>query len=188
MDNREALLHCALDRFAARGYDGVGVQEIVECAGITKPTLYHYFGSKSGLLAALLESFHAPFIARLETACAYQGDLPLTLERIARCFFQFARDHPVYYRMHLGFSVAPPESEASRAVASWNERQRALIEAVFTQAVVQHGNMRGRQRLFAATLIGMINTCVGLWLNGTAPLDDDLLRSALRQFQHGIYS
>jgi TetR/AcrR family transcriptional regulator len=54
MDNRSALLTHALQLFAARGYDAVGVQEIVEAAGITKPTLYHYFGSKRGLLDTLL--------------------------------------------------------------------------------------------------------------------------------------
>lgn len=188
MDNRTLLLNCALELFASRGYDGVGVQEIVECAGVTKPTLYHYFGSKYGLLTELLESFHAPFIERLENACAYRGDLPYTLESIARCFFQFASENPVYYRLQLALYFAPPGSEASRAVAQWNERQHGLIEAVFAQAVVQHGNMRGRQRLFAATFTGLMNTCIGLWLNGYTRLDDELLRSALRQFQHGIYS
>ena len=55
MDNRSLILARALDLWAERGYDAVGVQEIVEAAGITKPTLYHYFGSKRGLLDALIE-------------------------------------------------------------------------------------------------------------------------------------
>ena len=50
MDNRELLLNTALELFHAKGYDAVGVQEIVEKAGVTKPTLYYYFGSKLGLL------------------------------------------------------------------------------------------------------------------------------------------
>ena len=33
MDNRSRLLECALDLFTARGYDAVGVQEIVDAAG-----------------------------------------------------------------------------------------------------------------------------------------------------------
>ena len=57
MDNRSNILSCALRLFATRGYDAVGVQEIVEAAGITKPTLYHYFGSKQGLLDALLKEY-----------------------------------------------------------------------------------------------------------------------------------
>ena len=43
MDNKETIMTCALDLFYARGYDGVGVQEIADAAGITKPTLYYYF-------------------------------------------------------------------------------------------------------------------------------------------------
>ena len=55
MDNREAILSEALHLFYVRGYDAVGVQEIVDAAGVTKPTLYYYFGSKKGLLESLFE-------------------------------------------------------------------------------------------------------------------------------------
>lgn len=55
MDNREKILRCALELFYHKGYDAVGIQEICQSAGITKPTLYHYFGSKYGLLEVLLE-------------------------------------------------------------------------------------------------------------------------------------
>ena len=48
MDNKEVLLQVALDLFHAKGYDAVGIQEIVDKAGVTKPTLYYYFGSKKG--------------------------------------------------------------------------------------------------------------------------------------------
>jgi len=54
MSNREKLLACALDLFAKRGFDAVGVQEVADAAGLKKPTLYYYFGSKSGLLQTLL--------------------------------------------------------------------------------------------------------------------------------------
>jgi len=54
--------------------------------------------------------------------------------------------------------------------------------------VREHGNMRERHQLYAAAFIGLLNTCIGLWLNGFAALDEDLLQRALKQFQHGIYS
>ena len=57
MDNRERILQCALELFYAKGYDAVGVQEIAQKAGITKPTLYYYFGSKYGLLETLLKNW-----------------------------------------------------------------------------------------------------------------------------------
>ena len=42
------------ESFYEKGYDAIGVQEIADAAGVTKPTLYHYFGSKYGLLQAVI--------------------------------------------------------------------------------------------------------------------------------------
>ena len=195
MDNRTAILNCALELFAARGYDAVGVQEIVEAAGITKPTLYHYFGSKQGLLKTLVDGYAEPFYQAVSQAADYhpsnpwgRGDLPGTLTALARAYFKFAVENPVYYRLQLAFYFAPSHSEAYQAVAWHNERQYQLVAGVFQAAVVQHGNMRGRHRLYAATFIGMLNTCIGLWLNGYGALDEALVQRAVHQFQHGIYS
>ncbi len=73
MDNRTNILSQALSLFAARGYEGVGVQEIVDAANITKPTLYHYFGSKEGLLTELLGSHFTPFLKDLQEADPISG-------------------------------------------------------------------------------------------------------------------
>ena len=62
MDNKENILECALHLFFKRGYDTVGVQEIAEVSGVTKPTLYYYFKSKNGLLKSLIEKKRIDFI------------------------------------------------------------------------------------------------------------------------------
>ena len=188
MDNRTTILNCALELFAARGYDAVGVQEIAEAAGITKPTLYHYFGSKQGLLKTLVDTYADPFYLAVSQAANYNGDLPRTLTALGRAYFKFALENPVYYRLQLAFYFAPDHNEAYQAVAGHNERQYQLVADVFQAAVAQHGNLRGRHRLYAATFTGILNTCIGLWLNGYGPLDEDLLQRVIHQFQHGIYS
>ena len=188
MDNRSEILNCALDLFANRGYDAVGVQEICEAARVTKPTLYHYFGSKHGLLKALVEQHHQPFNQAVELAAAYQGHLPNTLETLASAYFRFARENPLYVRLELAAYFAPRHSEAHQAVSAWNEQQHQTIEALFERATHEYGNMRGRHQLIAANFIGLMNTCIGLWLSGYAQLDETLLHSTLRQFQYGIYS
>ncbi|HEY9075629.1 MAG TPA: TetR/AcrR family transcriptional regulator [Anaerolineaceae bacterium] len=188
MDNRNQILKCALDLFAARGYAAVGVQEISETAGVTKPTLYHYFGSKQGLLAAVFEHYHTPFARSIQQASEYHGDLPLTLDRIAQAYFNFAMREPVYYRLLLGFVFSPREGDDCKMAEEVNARQFTAIEQVFIQAVHEHGNLRGRHRLYAATFIGLLNTCISLWLNGHSQLDETLRQRVLHQFQHGIYS
>src|SRR5262245_54215681 len=48
------IARVAAQLFATQGYDATAVREIVEAAGVTKPTLYYHYGSKEGLAQALL--------------------------------------------------------------------------------------------------------------------------------------
>jgi TetR/AcrR family transcriptional regulator len=54
--SRQRLLQSAAEIFDRKGYASSSVREIVEHAGVTKPVLYYYFGSKEGLLLAILET------------------------------------------------------------------------------------------------------------------------------------
>lgn len=188
MENREQLLAQALALFAARGYDAVGVQEIVMAAGVTKPTLYHYFGSKRGLLEALLESHFGPFERTLAAAVAYTGDLPLTLMRVAQAYFTFAQTTPAFYRLHLALYMAPSEAEARQVVSPYYLRQHTLLAEMFAQAATQHGNMRGRHARYALALRGMIDSYVLAVLDGHAVFSEALVYELVHQFSHGIYS
>lgn len=188
MENRERIAERALALFAARGYEAVGVQEICEAAGVTKPTLYHYFGSKEGLLDAVLGERFREMSRRLREAAEYRGDLPLTLTRVVQTLFAIARERPTFYRLHLALWFAPRESEAFRVVVPYEEEVHRIIEEMFGRAVEQHGNMRGRQRQYAVTFLGTVNTLIGIALNGFAELNDELAYQAVRQFSHGIYS
>jgi AcrR family transcriptional regulator len=188
MDNREAILARALELWGKRGYDAVGVQEIVDAAGVTKPTLYHYFGSKRGLLDALIDTRWEALRNALVPAAAYDGDIVRTLESIVRGYFAFARANPEFYRLLLAFSFAPPDSDERLASASRTAAQLEALEGLFEAAAWQHGNMRGRQKAYAATFLGMISTYIGLAVNGHATLDDELVYLATHQFMHGIFS
>ncbi len=188
MDNRSVLLNCALELFAARGYDAVGVQEIVDAAGVTKPTLYHYFGSKQGLLQVLLEEQTGRLAAVVRVAALYQGDLPASLIQVAKAYFDFALASPIFYRMQLSMWFAPVESDPFKAVSEMNRQLYSILEDLFLQAARDHGNMRGRQQAYALTFIGMVNTYITLWLNGYSELEGDLLHRMVHQFEHGIYS
>ena len=53
---RERLLAAAIELFTGQGYAATSVREIVAAAGVTKPALYYWFGSKEGLYLALVGS------------------------------------------------------------------------------------------------------------------------------------
>jgi AcrR family transcriptional regulator len=186
--NRRKLLDKALNLFATRGYDAVGVQEIVEAAGVTKPSLYHYFGSKHGLLEALLTEYLDNLYAQVEQAAEYRNDLPYTIEQIIKAYFGFAQNYPLFCQMQLGLWFAPPASEAYLTVTRHNEKQYRLLKEVFTRAAAQHGNMKNRQEAYTITFIGMINTYISIGLRGYNELDEQLAHQAARQFMYGIFT
>jgi len=188
VDSKEEILSRALELFSSRGYDGVGVQEIVEAAGVTKPTLYHHFGSKLGLLQSLLALHYEKLNAGVRTAAEYHRDLPLTLRNVVKAFFRFAREDPIFYRMQLSMYFAPVESDAYREVVALNRGLSTILQDLFLRAAADHGNMRGRHVLYGTTFLGVINHCIGLGLNGYLSLDDGLVEKVVHQFEHGIYS
>lgn len=188
MDNRTLLLDVAVRAFSRKGYDGAGVQEIVDLAQVTKPTLYHYFGSKLGLLEAVLSYGYVDLMPALQMAADYHHDLPKSLTNIFRVYIQHAAGRPHFTRMRLAMQFTPLESEASQVVQPYEDRQQQLLEQMFEAAVVDHGNMRGRSRLYAASYLGLISSCISLWLKERVRFDEEFIYRTVHQFMHGIYS
>lgn len=54
---RDRIVEAALDRFHTLGFNGCGVQEIVDKAGIPKGSFYNYFKAKELLVAEVLKAY-----------------------------------------------------------------------------------------------------------------------------------
>jgi AcrR family transcriptional regulator len=67
---RERLLAAANELFYAEGVHTVGIDRVIERAGVAKASLYSTYGSKDALVRAYLESRHERIRARLEAAVA----------------------------------------------------------------------------------------------------------------------
>jgi AcrR family transcriptional regulator len=65
---RERLLAAADELFYREGVQTVGIDRIVEHAGVAKASLYNTFGSKEGLVRAYLECRHANTSERINRA------------------------------------------------------------------------------------------------------------------------
>lgn len=188
MDSRTALLRSALLLFASRGYDTVGVQEIAAATGVTKPTLYHFFGSKQGLLEALFAQYAAQLDLRVREASIYEGDLGVTLDRVASAYIEFATSEPRAYQLELSLYFAPRENLARAVAVEHYVRRQTILEGVFAAAARDHGNLRGRHRGYAVSLVGALNSYLALQLDGEIMITDRLRRDLMHQFSHGIYS
>jgi AcrR family transcriptional regulator len=67
---RERLLAAATELFYAEGVASVGIDRIIEHAGVAKATLYKTFGSKDELVRAYLRARHAATQQRMERELA----------------------------------------------------------------------------------------------------------------------
>src|SRR5215208_8205470 len=62
---REALIEAALALFTENGYAGVGTEEIVGRAKVTRGALYHHFEDKRDLFRAVFERVEGDLMERI---------------------------------------------------------------------------------------------------------------------------
>ena len=104
----ERILTTALDLFAIKGYDATSVREICEAAGITKPTLYHFFGSKDGVLQALVHTGFQQYRTLVNAAMDSPGSFKDRVKVLARAVFESASTKPHFWRFIHSVIWAPP--------------------------------------------------------------------------------
>jgi TetR/AcrR family transcriptional regulator, transcriptional repressor for nem operon len=63
---RQHILDTAMPILLGKGFSAVGLNEILAAAGVPKGSFYHYFGSKEAFGEALLTSYFADYLERLD--------------------------------------------------------------------------------------------------------------------------
>jgi TetR/AcrR family transcriptional regulator len=93
---RQRILDVATKEFAAKGYDGARVDDIMRLSKVSKNLIYHYFGSKEKLFIAVLEQAY-------QGMHAYQMTWPLDvaspadgIRKLVRSTFKYWRDNPEF--------------------------------------------------------------------------------------------
>src|SRR3954470_4426514 len=112
---REALIDAALELFTRRGYAGVGTEEIVRRARVTRGALYHHFDDKRDLFRAVHEQMEAEVVEAIQQRLAsFAGDPVEGLAEGVRSYLDACAD-PSFARITL---IDAP------AVLGWAERRR----------------------------------------------------------------
>lgn len=133
----QEIIDAALQVFAKRGYRAAVVDEIAELAGISKPMVYLYLGSKEGLFIACIRRESQRLVAAFREAAA-TGDAPA--ERLwagLTAFFDFvARHRESWVVLHR---QAPEQSEAIAAeLAAARSSVRAEVTGLIGEAIARN--------------------------------------------------
>ena len=81
---RMKLIEVGIELFSERGYAGVGTEELVDRARVTRGALYHHFGDKRDLFRAVHETLEQRIVAEIGVALeADPRDDPLEVLEVA---------------------------------------------------------------------------------------------------------
>jgi len=136
MASRDRILESALDLFSQRGYAATGVYDIARAAGIEKTALYWHFGSKEGLLAAVLDRMDAEFVEGILKRVA-TGDRENQLDLFVRGLMRIVSEHGHLIRLALSVSIERSQvsAEARAAMGRIYERTRLAVAQGFEQSL-----------------------------------------------------
>ncbi len=188
MNKKDEILEKSLFLFSKHGYENVGIQKIVDSVGVTKPTLYHYFGSKKGLLTQLIDLYFDKLGRELKVRASYSGHLLGSLEEFVKVYFRFTENNKAFMSFFLTMINAPKESELFETAYPRIKWLYDFLGSTFFEAVAEHGNLNKKERQLAITFYGMINSYVQMSLHNEMDLKGDAYFLVTKQFMHGIFA
>jgi AcrR family transcriptional regulator len=153
---RNALIAAARPLFAERGYAGVGTEEIVRTAGVTRGALYHHFDGKSELFEAVYEQVERGLAERIAAgALEANAASPLEAMRAGVEMFLAASTEPEAQRIVLLDGPSVLGWDRWREIAA--EHGLGLIEATL-QAAIEAGAIKPQPvRPLAHVLMGALD-------------------------------
>ncbi|HCF1084610.1 TPA: GNAT family N-acetyltransferase [Pseudomonas aeruginosa] len=132
-ETRAKLIEAARRAFADNGYAGASMDELTASAGLTRGALYHHFGDKKGLLAAVVQQIDDEMNLRLGAILAAGEDLWSGFRAYNRAYLEMALEAEIQ-RIVLRDAPAilgSPSSEASqlRCLSSMTGQLRELMDS-----------------------------------------------------------
>ena len=170
--NRTRLIAAARAAFAAHGFAGASMDELTAAAGLTRGALYHGFGDKKGLLAAVVAQVDGEMAARARAAASAARDDWDALLAEAAAYIEMALDPEVRRIVLLdGPAVLGDPSR-------WPSQNACLAETRATVArLVAAGTMRAVDVEAAARLLSGAALNAALWVAASEEPDVALPRA-----------
>lgn len=163
-ERERQILAVASVAFGTHGFVGTNVADVARAAGISKPLVYAYFGSKEGLYAACLD--RAGELLGDEIERVARGDV-VGLERGVRTLegmFGVLEEQRHVWRL-LHDRSAPSTAEVATVVAAHTDRIHALAHEGVSELLALAG-VRDALDVSAmtATWLGIVDSLMDWWV------------------------
>lgn len=168
--SRQRALDAALALFEAQGVANTTIEEVRDRSGVSVGSLYHHFGSRDGIVAALFEDLLSQYRAHVLVALGDSEDARALLDG--------------FVQAHIGWAVANPaaarflsEHRRNPAVTSGEAKLQQgtadFLRPILTRLkpAMSAGTIRSLPpELLLSLAIGPVQTWTRLWLDGQTGL------------------
>jgi AcrR family transcriptional regulator len=163
-EREDQIRSVAVDDFAARGYAGASMNDIAQRAGISKPLVYQYFGSKDGLYLACLHAVGGRLLGRMETAELAVDETVASRIHPLRAVFEALEPHRDSWLLLFDMSV--PQTGAIATAATGYRARIAEIAATGSARFLAARGIDSALDAAALTELwtGVVNSLVLWWL------------------------
>jgi AcrR family transcriptional regulator len=165
-ERRLQLLAAASEVFVVRGYHASGMDEISECAGVSKPVLYQHFPSKLDLYLAVLEGYIDSLVSGVRQALRSTTDNKQRVRAAVAAFYDFVDTEVQGFRLVFESDLMG-EPQVQRRVDHATE---ACVDAVFDLVAEDSGLDPYRARILAVGLVGASQVTARYWLEADRPI------------------
>jgi AcrR family transcriptional regulator len=161
------ILDAAVQVFSEHGYHNASMDEISDVAGVSKPMIYAYLGSKEDLFGACIRR-EASRLLEAVTA-GIRGELPpdMQLWHGVRAFFRFVGEHRESWRV-LHRKATTQGGPFSDEVLAMRNRAISLVDALLVRTATKRGLDEQATRAteaLAAALVGSAESLADWWLD-----------------------
>jgi AcrR family transcriptional regulator len=163
LERERQMLEVAGRSFAARGFHAVSMDEIAEQAGISKPMLYHYFGSKEGLYVAYVRQQGEALLAGMRDAAEPSASPTERLWAGTLAFLGYVDEHRPGWALLYREAVSQGGPLAVE-VAQLRRRIAAIVQRLFLSVAGADADADGTSEAFAHAFVGAGESVANWWL------------------------
>ncbi|MBM3744372.1 MAG: TetR/AcrR family transcriptional regulator [Acidobacteria bacterium] len=182
---RDRICAVATELFSEKGYAATTTREICQKAGITKPVLYYYFGSKEQLFRELIVDACNESRKQLLLASRRAETAPRKLVEVLAADFEGTRRDPSLARLFIRMLFAAEKGSPAIDYVELGMDWIRFVTGIVGEGV-RRGELKGRPREIAEMMMGIhfIYT-MGYLLMGKPALDRRLARRIVNTLLRG---
>jgi AcrR family transcriptional regulator len=176
-ENRARLIAAARKAFAERGYAAASMDDLTAEVGLTRGAIYHNFGDKRGLLAAVVNQIDAEMASRAQEIGAQAEDGWEGLLAEGAAYIEMALDPEVQRIVLLDGPAVLGDPSQWPSQSSCLQATRRTVEQLIVQGILKPVDAEAAARLLNGAALN-----AALWI---AASDDptDVFPKAVEAFR-----